>query len=174
MAHDKVRKTVEDAATRRKAAGSESIEGVKEEAREALGSAKDTVVTEIRARADAGRDFLADKAADAAERLRVRAAADATALRGRVLGIIASGASELARDLRRQSLPTLLAETEAFSRRHPGAFVAGAALAGFTLARFGRASGASGPATSATGGPDATAGNLGATVSDLHSSQDGA
>lgn len=173
MAQNKVRKTVEDAATSLKAAGAEALATTREEARETFESAKEKVVNELKAQADAGRDFIAEKAGDAAERLHARAASDATP-RGRLLGIMADGASEIARDLRGRSLPALLAETEAFARRNPGAFVAGAALAGFALARFGRASAAPRAATSSIPDADTVPRDLGAMVSQLHTDRDGA
>lgn len=174
MAQDKIRETVEDAASTLKAAGADAIEATQEEARAVLGSAREKVMSELRAQADAGRDFIADKARDAAARLCAQAAEETGSLRGRMLGIIAGGASDLAQDLRRHSLPALLAETEAFARRNPGAFVGGAALAGFALARFQRATAAPRHATPSMADRDGASRSLGDMVSQLHTDQDGA
>ena len=47
--------------------------------------------------------------------------------------------------LRNNSMSDLVATTKAFARRNPGAFAAGAAVAGFALARFMQASARKGP-----------------------------
>lgn len=86
--------------------------------------------------ADSG-DRLANALRDAAEGSRHASE--------QVLGAVAGGVSEMSDRLRGNSLTDLVSTTKAFARRNPGAFAAGAAIAGFALARFMQASARRGP-----------------------------
>lgn len=62
------------------------------------------------------------------------------ALTARVLGSVADGVSSVSRALRQRSVADLAADTKALARKHPGAFLAAAAVLGFAAARYVRAS----------------------------------
>jgi uncharacterized protein YukE len=57
----------------------------------------------------------------------------------------ANGVADLSDRLRGNSVTDLMHSTQAYARRNPGAFAAGAAVAGFALARFLHASARKGP-----------------------------
>lgn len=105
----------------------------------ALGTARDVALE----KADAVRETLSD----AGERLAAtleRASTDrpADVLPARVLSTVADGLSSASQALRDRSVGELTADVRALARRHPGAFMAVAAVAGFAAARFVRASAA--------------------------------
>lgn len=104
---------------------------------EALATARETAT----ARLDDARVALSDTGDQLAETLR-RAAEQPEngTLQARVLGGVASGVAVAADRLRGRSLNDLVTDTTAMARRHPGAFAAGAAVAGFAAARFLRSS----------------------------------
>lgn len=130
--------------------------------------AKDTAATAIDAAKEAGRtareqvtthavetlDSLRDAAADKAETARETLvesgdrlvntlkdhAADASAIQSRVLNGIADGVATASNSLRGRTVGELFTTAQDYARRHPGAFAAGAAVAGFALARFLRSS----------------------------------
>ncbi len=92
-------------------------------------------------RTEAARDELAEQGQKFAASLRAAAADHGTdSLQGRVLGAVAGTVDDLSDGLRGQSIGALVTEAQSFARRNPGVFVAGAALAGFALARFARSS----------------------------------
>ncbi len=140
MSRETVRNTVEDAAQAARTLGTEALRAARIEIGSALDKAKDAAMAEAEVRAEAGRDFVADQARDLASRLRTDAASEDAAIRMRLLDMLAVGTTALADDFQRQSLSSLLAQTEDFARRNPGAFIAGAALAGFAATRLARAS----------------------------------
>lgn len=92
-------------------------------------------------RLDDARDALSESGDRLAETLR-RAAEDpgAGSVQARVLSAVAGGMSSAASTLHDRSASQMLADLRALAGRHPGAFAAGAAVAGFALARFLRAS----------------------------------
>lgn len=92
-------------------------------------------------RLDGARDALSDSGDRLAETLR-RAAEEPTAgsVQARVLAAVAGGVSSAASTLRDRSASEIAADVRALARRNPGAFAVGAAVAGFALARFLRAS----------------------------------
>jgi ElaB/YqjD/DUF883 family membrane-anchored ribosome-binding protein len=92
-------------------------------------------------RLDETRDALSESGDRLAETLN-RAAADpkAGAMQSRVLSATANGLSTVSDALRERSVSDMAADLKALARRHPGAFAAGAAVAGFALARFLRSS----------------------------------
>lgn len=95
-------------------------------------------------RMDDARDALSESGERLAETLR-RAAEEPAAgsMQARVLTAVAGSVSSAAHTLHDRSFTQMAADLQALARRHPGAFAAGAAVAGFALARFLRAS--SGP-----------------------------
>ena len=90
------------------------------------------------------RDALSESGDRLAETLR-RAAEEPVAgsVQARVLSAVAGGVSSAANTLRDRSVSDIVADVRALAQRNPGAFDAGAAVAGFALARFLRASDAS-------------------------------
>lgn len=94
-------------------------------------------------RAEEARESLSDAGERLAATLR-RAAEDETAapIRARVYASAAEGVTSAAGMLREHSVADLAADLRALARRHPGAFMAAAAIAGFAAARFLRASAA--------------------------------
>ena len=61
-------------------------------------------------------------------------------VQARVMSAVAGGVSQAAHTLRDRSLSEMAADLRALAKRNPGVFAAGAAVAGFALARFLRAS----------------------------------
>ena len=88
-------------------------------------------------RLDEARDALSDSGDRFAETLR-RAAEEPAAgsVQARVLSAVAGGVSTAASTLRDRSVSEMATDLRALARRNPGAFAAGAAVAGFALARF--------------------------------------
>ncbi len=92
-------------------------------------------------RLDDARDALSDSGDRLAETLRRAAEEPAPgSMQARVLSAVAGGVSSAAHTLRDRSMSEMVADVRALARRNPGAFAAGAAVAGFALARFLRAS----------------------------------
>lgn len=86
--------------------------------------------------------------ADSGDRLAtaLRDAADGSRhASSRVMEAVAGGVSDATDRFRGGSLTDLVSSTQAYARRHPAAFAAGAAIAGFALARFMQASARKGP-----------------------------
>jgi hypothetical protein len=92
-------------------------------------------------RIEAGRDALSDSGDRLAETLR-KAATDpkAGSMQTKVLGAAADGLETVAEDLRNRSLSQMSADVQAYAQRNPMVFAAGAAVAGFMLARLFRTS----------------------------------
>ena len=96
-------------------------------------------------RLDDARDALSESGDKLAETLRRAAEEPAPgSIPARVLSAVAGGVSSAANALHDRSISDIAADVRALARRNPGAFAAGAAVAGFALARFLRASSASG------------------------------
>ena len=103
---------------------------------------------EAAVRGEALKDGMADEGVNIADTLR-RAADDRgdESFAGRLLNTLADGVTDAADGLRGRSLNETIDEAMAYSRRNPGVFVAAAAIAGFALVRFARASGDSAGST---------------------------
>ena len=97
------------------------------------GAVKEAVVdradTARKSVASAG-DRLADSLRNAAERVNDGGVPE------RVLTAVADGVGNAAESLRGQHAADLVADLRSFAGRHPGAFAAAAAVAGFALARY--------------------------------------
>lgn len=88
-------------------------------------------------RIEATRDALSDSGDRLAETLRRAAEApDAGSLQTRVLSAAADGLETVAGDLRKASLSQMSSDVQTYAQRNPLAFAAGAAVAGFMLARL--------------------------------------
>jgi hypothetical protein len=71
---------------------------------------------------------------------RASAEGDSDALKSRVLTSVAHGLTSASDALRQRSVVDLTEDVKALAKRHPGAFMAAAAVAGFAAARFIRSS----------------------------------
>ena len=133
-----------------KDAAADTIKAAAEMARDAATTVKDEAVSLAGEAASTARDATVQKIdnaretlADAGDRLANTlqdSVSDSDGLGARALSGAANGISSAASSLRSHSLDDLLASTRAFAKRNPGAFAAGAAVAGFALARFLRSS----------------------------------
>lgn len=117
--------------------GAEAAQTVKETARDYAGRARD----EAFSRAESYRDYAAEEASRVASALR-RASRDLNegSPQERFVGQIADGVADAADRMRGMSLQDFARDTTDFARRHPAAFLSGAALIGFAAARFIKAS----------------------------------
>ena len=122
---------VESTATMVKDKATEIAGGVKAKAMEAAATVGD--------KADAATGAIADEGHRFAQTLRTAASERAETVQGRVLGVVAGGVESVSDTIRDRSFGDIVADVQGYARRNPGAFVAGAAVLGFALARFMRA-----------------------------------
>lgn len=131
------------AATKAAAKGAEMAKDVAGKAKdEAVAFAEDAAAT-VRETAVDGADAARETLADTGDRLARTLQDTADDIQGvgaKVMSGAAGGLSTAANTLRSHSVDDLLGAAKDFAKRHPGAFAAGAAVAGFALARFFRAS----------------------------------
>lgn len=125
--------------------GVETVKRKAADARAAIASGAGAALETARDVALEKADAMRETLSDAGERLAAtleRASADGPAdvLPARVLSTVADGLSSASEALRNRSVGELGADVRALARRHPGAFMAVAAVAGFAAARFVRAS----------------------------------
>lgn len=137
-----LKKTAADAT----ATAREHVERAGEELRARAGHAVDTAKESIVAESTVAKDTTASELSRTARALH-RAAGDlGTDGSGRshvpqsLLNEAANGLDELARSLQGKSVGEMVGDLSAFGRRNPVAFMGAAALAGFALGRFARAS----------------------------------
>jgi hypothetical protein len=89
------------------------------------------------ARAEDGRDMLADEAKKFADNLRNQSNGPSDKrLQQRLLGTLADGVSDISDDLRGKSPNELWSDVRRIAEQNPGVFAVGAGLAGFALVRF--------------------------------------
>lgn len=136
---DAAKKTASHAADLAKDAVRNLASDVASQAADTAAAVRDSAVERL----DDARDALSESGDRLAETLR-RAAEEPVAgsMQARVLSAVAGGVSSAASTLRDRSVSEIVADVRALARRNPGAFAAGAAVAGFALARFLRASSA--------------------------------
>lgn len=102
-----------------------------------LSAVKDVAVE----KADMARESLSDVGQRIAATLeRASAEGDNDALKTRVMSSVAHGLSTASDALRQRSVADLTSDVKELAKRHPGAFMAAAAVAGFAAARFIRSS----------------------------------
>ena len=89
--------------------------------------------------ADAARDTLVSTGERLAKTLKAEAGAT-DGMPARLLSGLAGGVTTVTDGLRGRTLGDLFVDAKDYARRHPGTFAVGAAVAGFALARFLRAS----------------------------------
>ncbi|MBM9593146.1 hypothetical protein [Roseitranquillus sediminis] len=142
-----------DAAERAKAEARSLGEEIKSQGAAAAGAARDTAREyadrarhEAYARGEAYREHAADETSKVAAALR-KASEDLSdgSPQERFVAQIADGVAEAADRVRGMTLDEVARETTGFARRHPAAFLGGAALVGFAAARFLKASSRHGP-----------------------------
>ncbi len=156
-AEDKVMRALDDAgdaaremtetATDAVGSGVDTIKRKAADARAAIVSGAGSTFESVRdvavEKADAARESLSDAGERLAATLeRASAEGDGDALRSRVLSSVAQGLTRASDALRDRSVSDLAADIRTLARRHPGAFMAAAAVAGFAAARFVRSSAA--------------------------------
>lgn len=137
----------------------DSVEGAMDEGRSRLGTMKEKAVETKDAmmsgagstmaavrdaaveKADNARETLSDVGDRLAETLkRAGETENDDALKSRVLNSVAQGLTSASDVLRQRSVADLTADMKTLAKRHPGAFMAAAAVAGFAAARFVRSS----------------------------------
>ncbi|WP_295072264.1 hypothetical protein [Tabrizicola sp.] len=102
-----------------------------------LSAVKDVAVE----KADMARESLSDVGQRLAATLeRASEDGDSDALKSRVLTSVAHGLTSASDALRQRSVSELTADVKTLAKRHPGAFMAAAAVVGFAAARFIRSS----------------------------------
>jgi hypothetical protein len=102
-----------------------------------LAAVKDVAVD----KADAARESLSDVGQRLAATLeRASAESNDDALKSRMLTSVAQGLTSASDALRHRSVTDLTSDVKALARKHPGAFMAAAAVVGFAAARFVRSS----------------------------------
>lgn len=124
------------------------IETVKRKAADAkaaivsgAGSTLETVKDVAVEKADSVRETLSDAGQRLASTLeRASAESDSDAFRSRMLSSVAQGLTSASDALRQRSVADLTSDVRALAKRHPGAFMAAAAVVGFAAARFVRSS----------------------------------
>jgi hypothetical protein len=132
---DKARETATAALDAATEAGRTATAEVKAHATDTLHAVREAAGE----RTEAARDTLVN----AGERLAETLQAEAHSVDGvpsRLLNGLASGVTTVTDGLRGRTLGDLLAEAQGYAKRNPGTFALGAAVAGFALARFLRAS----------------------------------
>ena len=138
MNRDEITGAATSAVNRLAQTGRETYQDVKGRAVDAASRTASAARAEALDRAETAKDTIADEGRRLADSLRAQGGDDS--IQAKVLNVVADSVSDLSDSLRGRSFADLLSEAQSFARRNPGAFVAAAALAGFALARFARAS----------------------------------
>ena len=127
------KKTVQDARDQ----AEQTAGRIRDEAREGFDQAKSSILAEGEAR----KDRAAGAVGETASSLRSAAAdLDAGSPQQQILQQAADGLTAIADNIQGKSLGEMVDGVSQFARRNPAAFLGGAALAGFAIARFARAS----------------------------------
>ncbi|MCB5199962.1 hypothetical protein SAMN05428995_104223 [Loktanella sp. DSM 29012] len=132
---------IDDAVNDAKAQAKSVVEDVKEHAKSVAEDARETVKSEVTARAKAARSAAAGEVNNVAAALR-RAADESRdgSPQERTFGQIANSLADVSETIGNKDLGTVVSDAGNFARRHPLTFLAGAALAGFAISRFAKAS----------------------------------
>lgn len=140
-----------DAASDALAEGQSRLGGVIRKASDTAADAKDAIVAGAGSalgtvrdvaleKADAARESLSDVGERLAATLKGASGDDDDALKSRMLSSVAQGLTSASDALREKSVADLTADMRSLARKHPGAFMVAAAVAGFAVARFVRSS----------------------------------
>lgn len=120
--------------------GKAALDEIKTRASDVAATMKDG----LEERADVAKDSLADGGKRLAESIRTAAGdPNSGSMQAKVLDLVATNVADMSDRLRGRDLQSILTDVQDFARRNPAAFVAGAAIAGFAMARFLRSSGTS-------------------------------
>lgn len=122
-----------------KQAAGQTFQEVKSRTMEAMPRITESVRGQAMEQAETAKDALASTAERLARSLRESNSGDDSA-QAKLMLAAADTVSNLSNQIRGQSFDELWGQAQGFARRNPGAFVAAAAVAGFALARFARAS----------------------------------
>ena len=150
MAHaeHEIKDTAHEASARAKDAANDAtarakgvVDEVKEQAKSVAADARETVKHEVEARTNAARDAAAGEVNNVASALR-RAAEESRkgSAQERTFGQIADSLADFSDTIGSKDLGTVVSDVSTFARRNPMTFLAGAALAGFAVSRFVKAS----------------------------------
>lgn len=115
---------------------SDAAGAARETAGEFAGEVKDRAID----RADAAREMLSDVGDRLAASLQDSLSGQDNTLKSRMMNSVAESLQDASAALRQRSVAELTDDLRVMARRHPGAFMAAAAVAGFCAARFLRAS----------------------------------
>ena len=144
--------TMKDEATDAMEEGRSRVSGMVGKVQDMAQDAKEAVVSGAGSTLSAVKDVAVEKADMARESLsdvgqriaatleRASAEGDNDALKSRVMTSVAQGLSTASDALRQRSVADLTSDVKELAKRHPGAFMAAAAVAGFAAARFIRSS----------------------------------
>lgn len=117
------------------------VHDVTAQAKSAAHDAGATIKSEVSARADAAKGAAAQEVGNVASALRKAAQESRTGSpQERTFGQIADTLADASDAISNKDLGTALQDVGDFARRHPLTFLAGAALAGFAVSRFAKAS----------------------------------
>lgn len=130
---DSASEAMDEGRSRLKGAGEAIVSG----AGSTLAAVKDVALE----KADTARETLSDVGERLAATLQRSAdGEEGDALKSRVLSSVAQGLTQASDVLRQRSVSDLTSDVREMARRHPGAFMAAAAVLGFAAARFVRSS----------------------------------
>lgn len=139
---DNLKKTAEDATATARQHVQNASEDLRDRATRAMDTARDTIVDESTAAKDTTAGELSRTARalhDAADNLDTDESGRSPVPQS-LLHEAANGLDELAHSLQGRSVGEMVGDLSDFGRRNPVAFMGAAALAGFALGRFARAS----------------------------------
>lgn len=118
--------------------GKAALDEIKTRAGDVAATMKDG----LEERADLAKDSLADGGKRLADSIRTAAGdPDSGSMQAKVLDLVATNVADMSERLRGRDLQSIMTDVQDFARRNPAAFIAGAAVAGFAMARFLRSSG---------------------------------
>ena len=117
------------------------VDDVTAQAKTVAHDAKETIKSEVVSRADAAKGAAAEEVNNVASALRKAAQESRSgSAQERTFGQIADTLADASDAIANKDLGTALRDVGEFARRHPLTFLAGAALAGFAVSRFAKAS----------------------------------
>ncbi len=138
---DNANKTMGDTAHETTDHAKSVVDDVTAQAKSVAHDAKETIMGEVASRADDAKGVAATEVSNLASALR-KAAQESRdgSPQERTFGQIADTLADASDAIMNKDLGTVVADAGDFARRHPLTFLAGAALAGFAVSRFVKAS----------------------------------
>ncbi len=117
------------------------VDDVTAQAKSVANDAKETIRSEVTTRVDAAKGAAAQEVGNVASALRKAAQESRTgSAQERTFGQIADSLADASDAISNKDLGTAISDVGNFARRNPLTFLAGAALAGFAVSRFVKAS----------------------------------